>query len=218
MRRDILTSAITVVVFTVLLGLVYPLVVTGISQVAFSHRANGSQIKVNGKLVGSELIGQAFADQVVKGGKPQVDKMNNPVSNPDPKYFQSRPSATVPAYNAAGTAFSNLGPNSVATQQAIAANVQTYLGLERPYVPGLTVGRIPVDAVNSSASGVDPEISVANADIQAHRLAAVRHLPLGLLMSLIAKYTRGRSLGIFGEPGVNALQLNLALDRASGAH
>lgn len=218
MRRDMLTSVIAVVVFTVLLGLVYPLLVTGISQVAFSHRANGSQIKVDGKLVGSELIGQAFADQVVKGGKPQVDKLNNPVTNPDPKYFQSRPSATVPAYNAASTAFSNLGPNSVATQQAIAANVQTYLGLEKPYVPDLTAGRIPVDAVNSSASGVDPEISVANADIQAHRLAAVRHLPLGLIMSLIAKYTHGRSLGIFGEPGVNALQLNLALDRASGGH
>lgn len=218
MRRDILTSAIAVVVLTVLLGLVYPLGITGISQVAFPRQANGSQIMVNGKLVGSELIGQQFADQVMKNGKPQVDKANNPVTNPDPKYFQSRPSATVPPYNAASTAFSNLGPNNVATEQAIAANVQTYVGLEKPYVAGLTASRVPVDAVNTSASGVDPEISVANADIQAPRIAALRHLPLAQIKSLIAKYTRGRTLGIFGEPGANALELNLALNRASGGH
>jgi len=216
MRRDILTSAIAIVVLTVLLGLVYPLGITGISQVAFPHQANGSRIMVNGKLVGSELIGQQFADQVMKNGKPQVDKVNNPVTNPDPKYFQSRPSATVPPYNAAGTAFSNLGPNNVATEQAIAANVQTYVGLEKPYVARLTASRVPVDAVNTSASGVDPEISVANADIQAPRIAALRHLPLAQVKSLIAKYTRGRTLGIFGEPGVNALELNLALNRTSG--
>ncbi len=218
MRRDILTSAIAIVVLTVLLGLVYPLVVTGISQVVFAHRANGSQITVDGKLVGSELIGQQFADQVIKNGKPQVDKANNPVTNPDPTDFQSRPSATVPPYNAASTAFSNLGPNSVATEQAIMANIQTYVGLEKPYVPALSAARIPVDAVDNSASGVDPEISVANADIQAPRIAALRHLPLAQVRSLIAKYTRGRTLGIFGESGVNALELNLALNRASGGH
>src|SRR6476646_2326734 len=126
MRRAVVTSVISIVVLTVLLGLVYPLVVTGVSQVAFPGNANGQKVYVDGKLVGSKIIGQGFTDQVVKHGKPQVDKNGNPVTTPDPKYFQSRPSATVPAYNAAGTAFSNLGPNNVTTEQAIAANMAAY--------------------------------------------------------------------------------------------
>src|ERR1700724_717557 len=112
MRRDIVTSAIAIIVFTVLLGLVYPLVITGVSQVAFPGNANGQKVYVHGKLVGSKIIGQQFADQVVKNGKPQVDKLGNPVTTPDPKYFQTRPSATVPPDNAAATTFSNLGPNN----------------------------------------------------------------------------------------------------------
>src|SRR3984893_4543401 len=124
MKRDIITSAIGIVVLTLLFGLVYPLVVTGVSQVAFPGNANGQQVKVAGKLVGSKIIGQQFADQVVKNGKPQVDKLGNPVTNPDPKYFQSRPSATVPPNNAAATSFSNLGPNNTATRDAIRSEEQ----------------------------------------------------------------------------------------------
>jgi K+-transporting ATPase ATPase C chain len=218
MRKDIITSAIGIVVLTLLLGILYPLVITGVSQVAFPGNANGQQIKVGGKLVGSKIIGQQFTDQVVKNGKPQVDKNGNPVTTPDPRYFQSRPSATVPPYNAAGTAFSNAGPNNIATEQAITANIQAYIALEKPYVPGgLTKAQVPVDAANTSASGIDPDISPANADIQARRISAVRHLPLTQVRSLVSKYTHGRGLGFSGEPGVNVLELNLALNRGHRA-
>lgn len=218
MKRDIVTSAIGIVVLTLLCGILYPLVVTGVSQVAFPGNANGQKVYVGGKLVGLKIIGQQFADQVVKNGKPQVDKNGNPVTNPDPRYFQSRPSATVPPNNAAATTFSNLGPNNVATEQAIAANIKAYLALEKPYDPGLTVAHIPVDAVNTSASGIDPDISPANADIQSHRVAAIRHLSLSQVDSLVSRYTHGRGLGFSGEPGVNVLQLNLALDRLTRGH
>ena len=216
MRRDLITSVVGILVLTLLLGIGYPLLVTGVSQVAFPGNANGQKIYVNGRLVGSKIIGQQFADQVVKGGRPQLDKSGNPVTTPDPRYFQTRPSATTPPDNAAATAFSNLGPNNVASEQAIAANIQAYLALEKPYDPGLTAGSVPVDAANSSASGIDPDVSVANADIQARRVAAVRHLALSLVDSLIAKYTHGRGIGFSGEPGVNVLELNLALDRLRG--
>jgi K+-transporting ATPase ATPase C chain len=216
MKRDIINSLIGILVLTLLLGVMYPLVVTGLSQVTFPGNANGQKVYVGGKLVGSKIIGQQFTDQVVKNGKPQVDKNGNPVTTPDPRYFQSRPSATVPPGNAAATTFSNLGPNNVATEQAIAANVQTYLTLEKPYNPGLTAAHVPVDAANTSASGIDPDISVANADIQAHRIAAVRRLPLSRVNALISKYTHARGLAFSGESGVNVLELNLALDRATG--
>jgi K+-transporting ATPase ATPase C chain len=217
MRRDIITSAIGIVVLTLLLGVLYPLVITGVSQVAFPGNANGQRLYVGGKLVGSKIIGQQFGDQVVKNGKPLLDKSGNPVTNPDPKYFQSRPSATVPADNAAATAFSNLGPNNTATRDAIVSNIQAYIALEKPYVPGLTAARVPVDAADSSGSGIDPDISEANARIQAHRIAAVRKLSLSQVDQLISKYTHGRGLGFSGEPGVNVLQLNLAIDRAHRA-
>ena len=217
-RKDALTAAIAVIAFTILLGLVYPLVVTGVSQLVFKGQANGSLIKVNGTVVGSKLIGQQFADQVVKAGKRQLDKSGNPVTTPDPRYFQTRPSATVPPDNAQGSSFSNLGPNSIDTEQEIAANIATYLQLEKPYNPGLTAAQVPVDAANSSASGLDPDISVRNADIQAHRVAAQRHLPLVQVDSLISNYTVGRSLGVLGEPGVDVLELNLALNRLTGGH
>ena len=215
-RRNALTAGLAMIVMTILLGVIYPLVVTGISQVAFPGNANGQQVKVDGKLVGSKIIGQQFAIQVIKNGKPQVDKNGNPVTAPDPKYFQTRPSATVPPDNDAATTFSNLGPNNIATEQEIAANIKAYLALEKPYDPGLTTAQVPVDAADSSASGVDPDISQANAWIQAHRVAAVRHLSLSKVMQLISQYTTARSLGIFGEPGVNVLELNLALDRLAG--
>ncbi len=213
MKRDIVTSALGIIVLTLLCGVIYPLVVTGVSQVAFPGNANGQKVYVQGKLVGSKVIGQQFADQVVRNGKPLRDKSGDPVTNPDPRYFQSRPSATVPPNSGAATTFSNLGPNNVATEQAIAANIKSYLALEKPYDPGLTVAQVPVDAANTSASGIDPDISRANADIQAHRVAAVRHLSLSQVDTFVSKYTHGRGLGFSGEPGVNVLQLNLALDR-----
>jgi K+-transporting ATPase ATPase C chain len=216
MRKDIVTSAIGVLVLTLVLGILYPLLVTGISQVAFPGNANGQKVYAHGTLVGSKIIGQQFADQVVKKGKPQVDKNGNPVTNPDPRYFQTRPSATTPPDNPAASTFSNLGPNNTATEQAIASNIQAYIQLEKPYTPGLTAGTVPVDAANSSASGIDPDISVANADIQAHRVASVRRLSLTRVDGLLNKYTHDRGLGFSGEPGVNVLQLNLALDQLGG--
>jgi potassium-transporting ATPase KdpC subunit len=196
MKRDIVTSAIGIVVFTILLGLVYPLAITLIGQVAFPGNANGQQIKVNDRLVGSKLIGQDFSS--------------------DPRYFQSRPSATEGPYNAVASTFSNRGPNSIKTKEAYEKYIKEYLKLNKPYDPSLTVAKIPVDAVSTSASGLDPEISQANAWIQARRVAALRHLPLATVNGLISKYTSGRGLGFSGEPGVNVLELNLALDRLTG--
>jgi K+-transporting ATPase ATPase C chain len=220
MKNNIVTSIIAIIVFTVLLGLVYPLAITGISQVAFPGDANGQQIHLDGKLVGSKLIGQNFGTPVLeKNGKAKVVK-GAVVTEPDPRYFQTRPSATEGgADNAAASTFSNHGPNSVKTKEADEENIKAYLELnmnpttKTEYDPGLTVAKIPVDAVNSSASGLDPEISPANAWIQAHRVAAVRHLPLATVDGLIASYTSGRGLGFSGEEGVNVLELNLALDR-----
>jgi K+-transporting ATPase ATPase C chain len=222
MKKDIITSAIGIVVLTLLLGIVYPLFITGVSQVAFPGNANGQKVYVGGKLVGSKIIGQQFADQVIKNGKPQVDSNGNPVTTPDPRYFQTRPSGSTPPDNAAGSAFANYGPNSVVTEQALVANIKAYIALDKSpsgtgyYPGGLTAAKIPVDAVDTSASAVDPDISPANADIQAYRVAAVRQMPMTKVDQLISNYTHGRGLGFSGEPGVNVLELNLALDRASG--
>ncbi len=217
MRRDIVTSLIGIIVLTVLLGLVYPLFITGVSQVAFPGNANGQKIYANGKLIGSKIIGQSFSSPVIgKNGKPE-EKEEELVTEADPRYFQSRPSATEGgAYNAAASTFSNRGPNSTITEEADAENIKAYLALNRPYDAGLTVARIPVDAINTSASNLDPEISQANAWIQAHRIAALRHLSLATVDGLIARYTSGRGLGFSGEEGVNVLELNLALDRLTG--
>jgi K+-transporting ATPase ATPase C chain len=217
MRRDIVTSVIGILVLTILLGLVYPLVITGVSQVAFPGDANGQKVYVGGRLVGSKIIGQAFADPKTKNGK-VVEEKGVVVTEPDTRYFQTRPSATEGgANNAAASTFSNLGPNSKATEEADAERIKSYLELEKPYDPGLTVAQLPVDAASTSASGLDPEISQANARIQAHRVASVRHLSLGTVDGLISKYTDARGLGFSGEPGVNVLELNLALDRLKGA-
>jgi potassium-transporting ATPase KdpC subunit len=218
LRKDIITSIIGIAVLTLALGIIYPLVITGVSQVAFPGNANGQQVHVGGKLVASKIIGQSFADPVInkKTGKPKLDANGNPVTTPDPRYFQTRPSGTVPSDNAAGTAFANLGPNDIATKQAIQANIASYLALEKPYSPGLTVAKIPVDAVDTSASGIDPDISVANANIQARRIAAVRHLSPARVHQLISTYTAGRGLGFSGEPAVNVVELNLALNRLGG--
>jgi K+-transporting ATPase ATPase C chain len=222
--RDTITSVTAIIVFAILLGLVYPLAITGISQVAFPGDANGQKVYVDGKLVGSKIIGQNFGTPVLeKNGKVKEVK-GAVVTEADPLYFQSRPSATEGgAYNAAASTFSNKGPNSVKTKEADEENIKAYLELNKnpatkaEYDSGLTVGKIPVDAINTSASGLDPEISKANAWIQAYRIAAVRHLSLATVDGLIAKYTSGRGLGFSGEEGVNVLELNLALDRLTGA-
>ncbi|HXP38018.1 MAG TPA: potassium-transporting ATPase subunit C [Solirubrobacteraceae bacterium] len=214
MRRDIVTSILAMIVLTVLLGLVYPLLVTGVSQVAFPGNANGQKVYVKGELVGSKIIGQSFKSVVLdKNGKPKEEE-GEPVTEADPKYFQSRPSATEGgAYNAAASTFSNRGPNDKLTKEEDEANIKEYLGLNKPYDPALTTAQIPVDAVNTSASNLDPEISPANARIQAHRVAAKRGLSRSAVDELVAKYTDSRGLGFSGEPGVNVLELNLALDR-----
>jgi K+-transporting ATPase ATPase C chain len=152
-----------------------------------------------------------------KNGKAE-EKEEEVVTEADPRYFQSRPSATEGGeYNAAASTFSNRGPNSSITKEADEENLKAYLELERPYDPGLTAAKVPVDAVSTSASNLDPDISQANARIQAHRIAAVRRLSLSTVDSLIAKYTSGRGLGFAGEPAVNVLELNLALDRLKAA-
>jgi K+-transporting ATPase ATPase C chain len=214
MRRDIVTSMIGVVVLTVLLGLVYPLLITGVSQVAFPGNANGQKVYLRGRLVGSKIVGQAFVKPLIaKNGRPE-EKQGELVTEADPRYFQARPSATEGgAYDAAASTFSNRGPNDKLTEQDDAENIKAYLELEQPYYPGLTRAQIPVDAVNTSASNLDPEISPANARIQAHRVAAKRGLSLSVVDGLVAGYTDSRGLGFSGEPGVNVLELNLALDR-----
>jgi K+-transporting ATPase ATPase C chain len=192
MLRDAKASLIAVVVLTLVFGFAFPAVMTGFAQVAFEHKANGSLITRNGKVVGSSLAAQEFRS---------------------PRYFHERPSATSPAYNAGGTTLANLGPTNPDLAKNVRQAARAILGLERPYNPGLVIGDIPVDAVTTSGSGIDPDISPAYAALQSRRIAAVRHLPLATVQHLIAANTDGRSLGFFGEPGVNVLKLNLALDR-----
>jgi K+-transporting ATPase ATPase C chain len=192
MRKDLISSLVAVVALTAIFGLAYPLAVTGISQVAFPGRADGSQVEHDGKVVGSRLIGQDFSK--------------------DGSLFQTRPSPT--GDNPAGTAFSNLGPNSKDLRDAIVKNADAYLERERPYDRGLTRAAIPADAVQTSASGVDPQISVANARIQSNRVAARTGIPKARVLRLVKENTDDRALGVFGEPGVNVLDLNLAIQGA----
>jgi K+-transporting ATPase ATPase C chain len=198
LSKELTTAALAILVLTIVLGIAYPLAMTGISQVLFNNKANGSQIKADGTVIGSQLIAKPFT---LKGGKP------------DPKYFQPRPSQT--DYNAAASAFSNRGPNSEVARFFFRNELASYLDLERKYNPGLTAAKVPVDAVTTSGSGVDPDISKANALIQAHRVAAVRGIPLDRVDKLVAEHTDGRFLGVFGEPGVNVLELNMALDNTT---
>jgi K+-transporting ATPase ATPase C chain len=211
-KRTAITAVIAVVLFTVVFGLAYPLLFTGFSQVVFPGASNGSKIERDGRLVGSKLIAQDFRRPVLgPNGKPRMDKDGNPVLVADPRYFQPRPSQTT--YSPSTTFFSNLGPNSTDARDEVKANIATYLALEKRFDPGLTAATIPVDAVTQSASGVDPQISQDNARIQAHRIATLRRLPMAAVNKLIDDHTDGRFLGIFGEPGVNVLELNLALDQ-----
>jgi K+-transporting ATPase ATPase C chain len=188
MRRQLLPALIMLLVFTVLTGLVYPLVVTGFAQVAFRDKANGSLVKENGKVVGSKWIGQNFTK---------------------PVYFHPRPSAAGDGYDPTLSSGSNLGPTNPKLLDEVRARVAAYRkenGLVRN-------AKVPVDAVTASASGLDPDISVANARIQARRVAEARGLPVERVLQLVHDHTDGRELGFLGEPGVNVLELNLALDK-----
>jgi K+-transporting ATPase ATPase C chain len=191
--RNVVSSAIAAVILTAVFGFGYPLLMTGVAAVAFPGQAGGSLVSFHGQLVGSKLAAQEFTSA---------------------QYFHERPSAV--AYDAAGTSFANLGPTNQTLAKNVSGAAQAILKLEGPYNPGLTIHGIPVDAVTTSGSGIDPDISPAYAQLQARRVAAVRHLPLATVRSLIARNTTGRSLGFFGEPGVNVLELNLALDRLAG--
>jgi potassium-transporting ATPase KdpC subunit len=212
-RKEFMTATLAMLTLIIVCGLLYPLVITGIGQVAFPGNANGQKVYVGGKLVGSKIIGQSFQMPVYKDGKPEMSD-GELVTTPDPRYFQTRPSGTEPADNAEFSSFANYGPNSKITEKAIAGNIASYIQLNGKYYPGgLTAAKVPVDAADTSASGIDPQISVANARIQGYRIAAVWHLPLATVHALISKHTAGRGLGFSGEPAVNVLELNLALNR-----
>ena len=190
MRRQLLPALRIVLVFTVLLGLAYPLLVTGVAQGLWSDQANGSLVKVNGKAVGSSLIGQSFTK---------------------PEYFHPRPSAAGNGYDGLASSASNLGP----TNPTLIDNVKKAAAAYRKE-NGLPAGfSVPIDAVTMSGSGLDPGISVANARLQAPRVARARHLPLTRVLALVAAHTQGRQLGILGEKTVDVLNLNLALDATS---
>lgn len=193
--RPLATAFGMILILTALLGVVYPLAMTGAAQVLFPDTADGSLVTLDGEVVGSELAGQVFTS---------------------PAYFHSRPSATTPAYNPSATTFANLGPNTLALKDAVDGYIADALTLERPYNPGLRSKDLPVDMITTSASGIDPHISVANARLQSARVAAVRGVPAARVLDLIDENTEGRSLGFLGEPGVNVLLLNLDLDRLAG--
>lgn len=189
--RELKTALIAVIAFTVVLGLAYPLAMTGVAQVIFPGRADGSMIERDGRIVGSKLIGQDFSK--------------------DLSYFQSRPSAT--EYAPAATFFNNQGPNQQDLADQLRGYVAAYLKRERPYSPGLTAADIPSDAATTSASGVDPHISEDNALIQANRVAQKRGLELARVKELIDEHAGRPLFGLAGEPSINVLELNLALDR-----
>lgn len=205
MRRQLLPALRMVLTLTVLVGIAYPLVVLGIGQLAFASKADGSVIEANGVVVGSELIGQSFSDPVHFWTRPSAagnaasgstDEDGNPVDPSDQTLW-----------NSGG---SNLGPTNEVLIQTVEERAVAYreahgLAADAP---------VPADAVTASGSGVDPHISIANARIQAARVAAARGMDVAAVNALVDEHTDGRSLGVFGEPGVNVLTLNLALDQA----
>jgi len=186
MKKNLLISIYMTVATTVLLGVIYPLVVTGLAQLIFPAKANGELIVQNGQLIGSRLIGQGFSG---------------------PGYFHSRPSAAGNGYDAANSGGSNLGP----TNQKLIDRVKADVAADQSDDPGKPV---PIDLVTTSASGFDPDITPAAAAFQIPRIAQARGASEGAVRALAAKYTRSRQLGFLGEPRVNVLELNLALDAA----
>jgi len=190
MFKELKTSLLAMLLFTALTGVVYPLLVTGLAKVAFAEQAGGSLITDHGKLLGSRLIGQPFDD---------------------PQYFFSRLSATAPApYNATASSGSNLGPTNPALRDAAKARLDALHAAD----PN-NEADVPVDLVTASGSGLDPHISPAAAAYQAARVARVRGISRAYVEQLIASHTDGRAFGVFGEPGVNVLELNLALDHGA---
>jgi potassium-transporting ATPase KdpC subunit len=191
MKKNLLISIWMTLATTVLLGLLYPLAVTGLAQIFFPRQANGELIQAGGKVVGSQLLGQPFSS---------------------PGYFYSRPSAAGPAgYDATQSTGSNLGPTNQALITRVAASVKQLQG-DNPGVP------VPVDLVTSSGSGLDPAISPAAAGFQVPRIARERSMTQDEVRALVKKHTEGRQLGFLGEPRVNVLELNLNLDSAHPMH
>lgn len=192
--RQHLAALRAILAFTVILGIAYPVLMWGIAQAAFPRQANGSMVSYNGKVVGSSLLCQEF-----------VDSHGNPL----PQYFQPRPSsAGEGGCDAGSSGAANLGPNSPKLTQTVRQLRRQIAAFDH-----VRVSQVPPDAVTSSGSGLDPDISPANAAIQAGRVAAARHLPVSEVRSLVARNTDGRPLGFLGEPGVNVLTLNIALDQ-----
>jgi potassium-transporting ATPase KdpC subunit len=190
MIRTMARATVAVLVLAVLTGLVYPLTMTGLAQVALGHTADGSLVQVAGRTVGSALIGQAWAG---------------------PEWFYGRPSAV--DYDAATSSGSNLGPRSRPLADEIRTRASAIVRLEGPYHAGLTPSLIPADLLTASGSGLDPDVSPAAARFQAPRIAAVRSLPLARVLALIRQHTQGPTLGFLGEPRVDILDLNVALAR-----
>jgi K+-transporting ATPase ATPase C chain len=187
MRRQLLPALVAFLALTVLTGIVYPLVVTGVAQVAFPSRADGSLVERDGRVVGSRLIGQGFEGA---------------------QYFHPRPSAAGDGYDAMSSSASNLGPTNQDLLDAVAERRAAYRQAN--------AADAPVDAVTASGSGLDPHISPENARLQAPRVAEARSVPLDGVLALVEEHTDGRSLGFLGDPAVNVLELNLALDAVAG--
>ena len=198
MLRELRPALVLIVLFTILTGLIYPFVITGIAQVAFPHQANGSLVVKDGQVVGSELMGQAFSSDKYFHGRPSA------TSAPDP----ADSSKTIDApYNAANTAGSNLGPTSKTLIERVTKGVEE-LKAENPNA------KVPTDLVTASGSGLDPHISPDAALFQIPRVAKARNLSEDRLRQLVDQHVEGRTLGFLGEPRVNVLKLNLALDAA----
>jgi K+-transporting ATPase ATPase C chain len=192
------------VVLTVLLGVIYPLAMTGAAQALFHSSANGSVIQVGGKDVGSSLIGQAYTQQVMQNGKPEVGSDGKPVMEANPRWFQTRPSAV--NYNAMGSGGSQFGPNNPDQLALVAQRRAAVAKLE-----GVNPAQVPPDALTASGSGLDPDISPAYAALQVNRVARERGLPVATVQQLVKQNTKGRVLGFLGEPRVNVVTLNADL-------
>ena len=207
--RRYLVALRALAVLTLVLGVAYPLVITGIARLVFPD-ADGSLLHHDGRTVGSALIGQKFTRPVTKDGRPERDADGTPVLAADPRYFQSRPSAAGNGYDPLSTSASNLGPDSSALVAAVRQRRAAAARLD-----GVAPTRVPADALTASGSGLDPQISPAYAREQIARVARERGLSRVRVASLVAAHTQGRTFGFLGEPRVNVLELNLALDAAT---